>query len=295
MNDVQSLHDFIEFYTTLLGQFLDKIHWPADVVVAEITGFGIGLLFSALFYLAIVRGYDKKMVAKEMRRSKEQFISLCSHYLLSPITIIQTAVTSLQEAGPSMTEEKKDRLLDAIFRGQQRLWILAEQFLLVQQVQDNSFKLAIAVGNMTDVVNAAVIAVDSFARDKKVSIYSTSSLQQMEECRMDVRRFKTAMISLLDNAIKFSPEGGRVAVDLRAEGGMFIVTVSDQGTGMTKDVLSHLSEGFFRGTSVYSFDQEGIGIGIYLAQSIIRLHGGNILFNSGPGKGTLVTVQFPIE
>jgi signal transduction histidine kinase len=88
-------------------------------------------------------------------------------------------------------------------------------------------------------------------------------------------------------------EGGQVRVQISLEDGMFVLRVKDQGIGMPEEVLQHTGERFYRGSSIYEFDYEGLGLGLHISQAIIRLHQGSVQFNSEPKLGTIATLQFP--
>jgi signal transduction histidine kinase len=259
-------------------------------------GFGVGLLTSLIIALPLAR---KQIAAKsfaELKGLKDQFIALCSHYLLSPITIIQTAISQLQEESFGTTPEQRRRLYENIFRGQQRLWLLAEQFLMVEQLESGELKLQISVSNLTDVVTQAVVTTDPFAREKQIVFRITDDEQhEVREGRFDARRLKLAIVAVLENAVKFSPAGSEIGIFVLSQNGMFTIEVSDAGPGMSKEVLSHLGEGFYRGSSVYNFDYEGMGLGTYITNSILQLHGGTVSYESRPGKGAVVRLQMPVE
>ena len=257
-------------------------------------GFLVGFLLSFLLYFGIMLPLHKKMLNKELRERKDQFIALSSHYLLNPITIIQTAVSRLRDsAGKPLTPEHLEKLVDAIFRGQQRLWILAEQFFIVGEIDQNDMYLNLAVADISDVVGSAVAAIDPFAREKQVTIHLDDQTNEVRQVKIDPRRMKQAVIAVLDNAVKFSPEGGKVIIRVTLEDSIFVIQIADEGIGMPDEILSHLAEKFYRGNQIYNFDYEGMGLGLHIAQAIIRLHQGNIDFVSQPKQGTVATIQFP--
>jgi len=286
----------MEAYLRSISDYLTSIQLPNDVILGELAGFAIGIIFCTLLYWSLIRPAQVLRDTLKLRKAKEQLVALTSHYLLSPITIIQTAIITLKEEGAGVDTKKREDLYENIFRGQQRLWILAEQFVMMEQIESGVFNMTTTVGNISTVLGQAITAVDPFSRQKKLTLsLADDELHELRECRIDSRRMKLAIIALLDNAIKFSPEGGRIQIGVRVEEGMFTVTIADQGPGMSTEIRDHLGEGFYRGSSLYTFDYEGIGLGIYTAQSIVRLHGGDITFTATPGKGAVATIQFPGE
>jgi len=155
-------------------------------------------------------------------------------------------------------------------------------------------KLAMKVGDLSKLVGDSVAAVDSFAREKKLKIrYEEQVNVTTWETHLDSRRLKQAFIAVLDNAVKFSQEGGEVLVALEYESGIYRLTVADAGIGMPKELAERLGEPLARGTSMYNFDYEGIGLGLYIAKEVIRSIGGAIAIESKLKKGTTVRIEFP--
>jgi len=262
---------------------------PGSLEIGVVVGFLLCLVLYAFFIHPLLR----RGVEKELRDRKDQFISLASHYLLNPITIIQTAVSSLQEGDTSLTAEQRGNYYEAIVRGQQRLWIVTQQLVLVGEIDQKNLTLNLGVGNLMDTVSAAVTAVDPFARAKGLKMTITDDSHEVKEARFDERRLKQALIALADNAVKFSLDGGEVKVNIKQERGIFSVMIVDNGIGMPDEVIAHASEEFYRGTSMYTFDYEGLGLGLHIAQAIARLHQGNITFTSRQKKGTTAVFEFP--
>lgn len=255
--------------------------------------FGFGFLVAILFWILVARRKIIESSDKKLRQRKDQFISLASHYLLNPITIIQSAVASLQERDTSLSSDQRMVFYDAIERGQQRLWIVTEQLILVGEIDQETLRLQVGVSNLYDTISEAIAVIDPFARVKKISLHFDMDTKDLQEARFDARKMKQAIIAVLDNAVKFSLEGGSVRVRLTYQSGIFSIIVEDDGIGMPDSMLSHITEKFYRGTDVYTFDYEGFGLGLHIAQAIIQMHQGALQFVSKPKKGTIATIQFP--
>lgn len=103
---------------------------------------------------------------------------------------------------------------------------------------------------------------------------------------------KEVWLNLLDNAAKFSPEGGTVAVNLRKAKNALMVSVTDQGEGMSADTQAHIFEQFYQGDT--SHTTQGNGLGLAMVKKVLELHGGSIQVNSAPGQGSCITVTLPI-
>lgn len=254
---------------------------------------GIGMIGAVLLLVLIVVPVMRRRYNRRLQDSKDQFVALASHYLLTPITIIQTAVTRLQEADTTLTLEARQKLYEAIYRGQQRLWIIAEQIVLIHEIENDNLELQIGVGNVAETMSTAVAAMDVFLRQKNLRVTVHNETKEVQEARMDARRLKQALIAILDNAIKFSPDGSTLDVRIFHRGNFFTIEVEDHGIGMSEEVMSHLSEKFYRGSDIYRFDYEGIGVGLHIAYSILRAHRGVVTFRSKEKHGTIAVVELP--
>lgn len=252
-----------------------------------------GFVLAMLFYYLFLRKKIVTRMEKIVRDRKDQFTGLASHYLLTPITIIQTAIAQLQEDHATLSPEKRAHLYDAISMGQQRLWIIAEQLVLINQIDFNEMRLQSEAADIVDTVSGAIASVDVFARIKKITIHFQDDTKEMRQGRFDPRRMKQAIIAVLDNAIKFSMESTQIIVSVGLEEGYFNIQVQDQGIGMASNVIEHLSEKFYRANGIYNFDYEGLGLGLHIADAIVRQHQGRMVFQSKPKQGTVVTIQFP--
>jgi signal transduction histidine kinase len=252
--------------------------------------FIVGLVIG---YVSAVRVY-KRRSQERLKKSKDQFVSLASHYLLTPISIIQGALSRLQEADSALSVEDRLKLYETINKGQQRLWILAEELILANQIEGNMLVLKRETNNIADVVEDSVAAVDIFAREKQIRLVIDNQTIAIQQARFDYRRVKQAVIAILDNAIKFSPEGSAVRSTIRLDGQYVFITIEDQGMGMSRAIIDSLATSFTRGTSSYTYDHEGIGLGVYIANAIAREHDGVLQYTSQPTKGTVAVFQFPI-
>jgi signal transduction histidine kinase len=251
---------------------------------------GATLGFAAAFGLYWLKERGRKR-GQEQRR-KDQFITLASHYLLTPVALIQTALSNLQDKPQAKLEDRRS-WLEAIDRGRQRLWIIVQQMITVGEVDASTLLLHEQVTNVADIVTKALTQVDTFARAKGITMQLHDQLTERRELSVDSRYMIQAVVAVLDNAVKFSLEGGVVQVTIVRDKELLIVRVEDDGIGMPERVMRHVTEPFYRGTDNYQFDYEGIGLGLHIAHAIIRAHQGNISFESRPSGGTTVSIFLP--
>jgi signal transduction histidine kinase len=113
----------------------------------------------------------------------------------------------------------------------------------------------------------------------------------------DERRLEQVVIHLLSNAVKYSPEGGKITIALRHRSEGIELTITDQGIGIPKREQAHITERFYRAENAVKAKIQGLGLGLYLVDVLVNKHGGNLSIESKgvPGKGTRVRVTLPLK
>ena len=134
--------------------------------------------------------------------------------------------------------------------------------------------------------------------DSLASIYDTAGVRLLRQLspvtiRCDEDRMRQVITNLLTNAVKFTPAGGQVTIEVRPSGASALVRISDTGVGIAADELPHLTERFYRAHG--SEQVSGSGIGLAIVDELVRAHQGTISIASELGKGTQITIEVPSE
>lgn len=264
-----------------------------------IASFVIGALAGGGLVFAIRRSNTQKAIDKRahdlLGGKQEAFIAIASHYLLTPISIIQSAITLLAEK-PDLEVNKRIEMYNTIISGEKRLYIIAEQMLLATKLINGQLDVNATVGQLHTPVVDAIAEIEPIAQQKKVGIKTDIQQNPAIECQFDQKQIKTAVVALLDNAVKFSHEGGLITVTVRRDGNNGYIAVSDNGIGLTPEQQAHATDKFYRGTPPYVFDYEGMGLGLHVAYVIMQAHGGDITIESrGKDKGANIALILPLS
>jgi signal transduction histidine kinase len=222
----------------------------------------------------------------EIRR----FTADASHELRTPLTVIRTE-TEVALTKP-LTVAEQQELLGSILEECGRLTRLTDQLLALaredapaaRHVQE-SLDLAALVG---DVVETMRLLAEEKGQLLRVEIHEPVSV------RGDTARLREVFFNLLDNAIKYTPDGREVEVRIHRKGPEAVVSIKDTGIGIAAEHLPHVFERFYRVDRARSRSVGGTGLGLSIAQSIIAAHSGRIELTSIPGKGTTCTVCLPL-
>jgi signal transduction histidine kinase len=231
---------------------------------------------------------------QELDRVKTDFLSSVSHELRTPLTSILGYVEILGDGCGGPLAAEQTRVLGIVERNAQRLLILIEELLIMSKVESGSFTLSVGPVAIAELVEGAYQAVlpDLKVRDLEVTIDVAADAELVQG---DAGQLDRVMINLLTNAIKFTPDGGRVSVVARRDGDRIALRVRDSGIGIPVEDQDRIFERFFRSSSTQHLAVRGTGLGLSITKAIIEEHGGSIAVSSQPGVGTEVTVTLPID
>jgi two-component system phosphate regulon sensor histidine kinase PhoR len=219
---------------------------------------------------------------KRLERMRDEFLSIAAHELRTPITTIKGYAQLLDRWTPGGHEPREGRAFKILDRQSDRLSELVQELLEVSRLQlgrlelrRQRFELGARVGEVLE-------------RMRGVSSRHRLVMHQEGPVFVDAdpERIDQVVSNLIDNAIKYSPDGGDIVASVEVREGLAVVSVRDQGLGIPRDRQGHLFELFYRAHSGLGSDRGGMGIGLHLSAQILKRHGGRIWFSSEEGKGS---------
>jgi len=229
---------------------------------------------------------------KETMEMKSQFISTISHELRTPLASMKESVSIVLEgvAGPINDDQK--HFLDIAKRNIDRLARLINDVLDFQKLGSGKMQFNIQQHDVAEVVDDACRSMATFAEKRGVKL-SIKLAEDLPKAVFDSDRIIQVLTNLINNAIKFTPKGGQVSVDVRVQGPELVFQVSDTGMGIPKEALPKIFERFYR---VQRPGKEigGTGLGLAIVNRIVTAHGGRIEVESELNKGTTFTVSIPL-
>jgi heavy metal sensor kinase len=223
----------------------------------------------------------------EIRR----FTADASHELRTPLTAIRTE-TEVALSKP-MSSAECQQLLGSVLEECERLTLLTDQLLALSREDAGTGKQVREVVDLAAVVHRTVETMRPLAEAKGIQL--SVGARSVPYVRGDEGRLRQVFYNLLDNAIKYTPEGGIIEVTLDQSDAVAKVTLHDTGIGIPPEHLPHVFERFYRVDKARSRAEGGTGLGLSIAQSIAAAHGGRIELASTPGQGTTCTVSLPVE
>jgi len=238
---------------------------------------------------------DRKRAEEELKsadRRKEEFLAVLSHELRNPLAPIQTAVDLLLQAETNGAGSHRE--LAMIKRQVQNLERLVDDLLDVSRISRGKIELRKELVDLTAVVAQTVEAVRPLFVEHHLDFHISFPEEQIL-LEADSTRLEQILLNLLINSAKYTPQGGRIWLEVEQLPGKVIIRVRDTGIGMEPDLLPKVFDLFLQGERRAGLSHEGGGIGLSLAKNLVELHGGTITAHSqGRDKGSEIVVILPV-
>jgi signal transduction histidine kinase/ActR/RegA family two-component response regulator len=237
------------------------------------------------------REQSARQLAEEQNKAKDQFLAMLGHELRNPLAPIANAAELLQRPGTS--SERVQHVSTIISRQVMHMTSLLEDLLDVSRVTRGLIKLHPAPLDMATVVANAVEQVRPLIESKghQLVLHTPSEHVLVNGDRI---RLVQAAANLLTNAAKYTESGGKIDLHLQSEGNWVMLTVRDNGMGISADLLPRVFDLFSQGERTLGRSQGGLGLGLTLVRKLVELHGGYVTAESaGEGKGSTFTVWLP--
>lgn len=225
----------------------------------------------------------------ELDRLKGQFITVAAHELKTPVAIVKGySQVFLRRAGEVTPEQRK--VLEGIERGADRIDGIVQALLDVSLLSSNRVKLGLERVDLAEFVGQKVDRVALASTKHRVELLHADQVA----VQADPVRLEQVLDTLLDNAVRYSPQGGAIELEVRIEGDRAVVSVRDEGIGIPEKKQGRMFQRFYRAHTGTPHDYGGLGVGLYVAREIIVGHGGGIEFESEEGKGSTFRFTLPL-
>ena len=228
---------------------------------------------------------------KELEKIRQDFVANVSHELRTPLTTIKGYAETLLEG--ALKEEVAFQFVQVIKRHADRLAKIVEDLLMLSKIESREFHLKVENIPILDLIHDVSDFVKEAAERKKISISQTEIPPSLviEADRNDLEQI---FINLLDNAIKYTPEGGRVIVSaIEKDRGEIEFSIQDNGIGIPKEDIPRIFERFYRVDKGRSQALGGTGLGLSIVKHLVQAHGGKVWVESQPGKGSAFFFTLP--
>jgi signal transduction histidine kinase len=229
---------------------------------------------------------------KELDTMKTEFVNTVSHDLRSPLTLMRGYATMLEMVG-ELNEQQKG-YINKMTIGVENMTRLVNNLLDLGRI-DVGVGLRLETILLQDIIEHVVTTLQMQATQKDIQLslelpQDTSPLIQADQALL-----QQAIYNLVENALKYTPNGGMVTVRLQIQGDAMLFSVQDTGIGVSQVDQARLFEKFYRGTNREAREQKGSGLGLAIVKSIAEKHGGKVWLKSELGKGSTFFLQVPLQ
>ncbi|MFA5080547.1 MAG: HAMP domain-containing sensor histidine kinase [Candidatus Paceibacterota bacterium] len=244
---------------------------------------------SSLFESAIL--YNK---IKEIDKMKDDFISMASHELRTPVTVIRGYIVMLMDDAKKLSIGNEAlQYLSIIKTSTERLNSLIEDLLNVSRIEQGRMKIDNTQIDVWPIIQNVVNQFSVQANEKKLILSCQIDGGSQSVINVDKDRFEQVLINIIGNAIKYTLNGA-VEVKAKSQGNSFFIMIKDSGIGMSAKEREHLFEKFYRVKNKKTDDIVGTGLGLWITRQIVELMNGTISVDSMEGVGSLFTLEFPL-
>jgi signal transduction histidine kinase len=226
---------------------------------------------------------------ENLETSRRELVANVSHELKTPITAIRAHLENLLDG----VEEPDTETLQVMLSQSERLGRLVEQLLDLSKLESGDVPLRRERVSLAPLVSQVMSEIEVASADRDVNV-SSDLPDDLPPVEADSERVHQVIFNLVDNAVRFTPEGGEVRIEAHRHNGSIEVRVADTGVGIPPEALPRLFERFYRVDPARARGDGGTGIGLAIARSVVEAHGGTIRAESEPGLGSTFTFDLPI-
>ncbi len=236
---------------------------------------------------------SSNLVLRQLDKVKDEFISMASHQLRTPLTSVKGYISMVIEGDVGEITKPQKKLLNEAFMSSERMVHLINDFLNVSRIQTGKFIIDKSPVDLSKLVSEEIDSLrpNATARGLKFTYKPPKKFPIME---LDEGKMRQVVMNFADNAIYYSSQNATIAVSLSIDNNEVLFTVKDTGIGVPMDEREHLFSKFYRASNARVRRPDGTGVGIYLAKKVIDAHGGKIVFESVEGKGSTFGFRLPL-
>jgi len=242
--------------------------------------------------IAAIGAQELRAAAEKVIVRQNEFLAVIAHELRSPLSPILAAAQSLVQAGTS--EQVMSRVRGIIERQVAHMSRLVTDLLDMSRVTTGRFRLDCRIVELNDVVD---LAIDTCRHLISTRFQELSVRRPPCELKIngDVARLTQVLVNLMDNASKYTPEGGAINLAMEVDKASVVLTLTDTGIGITPEALPHVFEPFLQDAHAIAYNDAGLGIGLTVVRELVVAHGGSVVAQSaGSGRGSCFVVTLPL-
>jgi PAS domain S-box-containing protein len=232
---------------------------------------------------------------KTIEKMKTEFVSLAAHQLRTPLSAIKWTLKMFLDGDlGAITKEQRD-FIEKTYNSNERMITLINELLDITRIEEGRYLYKPVLADLKPIVQFVINSYKAEIKKKKIGFEFKAPKGPLPKIKLDIEKIRLAIDNLIDNAIRYTPDFGKVTVSLEDKKGEIMFSVKDSGVGIPREQQERVFTKFFRGTNVIRIATEGTGLGLFITKNIIEAHGGKIWFESEENKGTTFYFVIPIK
>ncbi len=228
-------------------------------------------------------------------RLKSEFVSIAAHQLRTPLSALKWTIRLLLDGDAGELTASQQEFLEKGYIINERMIKLVNDLLNAARIEEGRFGYEFSEVDLKALLGSITESFASLAEARKLILKFEKLSEPLPKIYADPEKLNLALSNLLDNAIKYTPSGGSVTLRLKRKGDWAEITVADTGVGIPEVDKRRVFSKFFRASNVIRMETSGTGLGLFIAQNIIRRHGGTIQVQSKEREGTIFTFTLPLR
>ena len=229
---------------------------------------------------------------RALEKTRSDFVATASHELRTPLAAVYGAVRTLRRDDVQLSESDRAQFLEMIESEATRLAKIVDQILVAGQLDAGAVELELTECNPAEV---AAGVIESAATHVPESISLSLDAREPPQIACDPNKLRQVLVNLVDNAVKYSPDGGAVVLRVRGDNGSCRIDVLDEGLGIPSGEQSRIFEKFYRLDPQQTHGVGGSGLGLYICRELVERMDGRLTVESEPGKGSRFSVVLPVR
>lgn len=228
---------------------------------------------------------------KALDEAKDEFISMASHQLRTPLTSVKGYLSMLAEGDAGKLNDTQKKFIDQAFISSQRMVYLIADLLNVSRLKTGKFIIESHPVYLPDVVDSEIAQLNETVKSRGLTM-TFDKPKEFTMINLDETKIRQVIMNFTDNAIYYTPSGGSIKVALTEDASGVEFTVTDTGIGVPKSEQPHLFTKFYRAGNARKARPDGTGLGLFMAKKVVVAQGGSLIFKTTEGKGSTFGFRF---
>lgn len=230
---------------------------------------------------------------EEINKMKSELIALVSHQLRTPLSAVKWSIKMLLDGDLGKITEEQRNILAKGYRSNERMIHLVNDLLNISRIEEGRFQYKFVSASIEDLIESTVQEFSYSLKEKRMALKFEKPPKPFLEVRMDPSKIHVVLQNILNNAVNYTPSGGKIEIQIKPLSKELEISIKDSGMGIPKNQQAKLFTKFFRADNAIRMQTEGSGLGLFIAKNIIERHKGRIWAKSEENEGSTFYFTLP--